>query len=770
MKYTEQPEVKRLFKLYRKNWKLFALAMAGCMALAVAFLLVKNPTYAITESVIIKEDTGAGGGVDMSSMASSMMRGFAYGDLLGLGGGEVDDEIIVLGSRNTVYSAVRDQQLNIQYTERPFLRKKHYFDDTPVRLTPERPEIADTLSSAILFKVKVNAEGQVKVKATSSIKHHKVTLARVEGTFPLEVRTVLGNFTLDGTKYLKPNRTTRLKIVYMDYPYTTEEYMKKFDVDFASKKSNVIYLSYSDVNKTRGKAFLRAVVDQYNQYSLREKNRDAEHTARFYTQQVGLIQQELAQEDVQMENFKRTHKLTDLTAETTVMLERSGEVKEKRMEAEQQLAIIRTTEEFLKNPDNKYAPIPLTLSVTNGDLTEVLSDYNTLLSERQTLLRSSKTDNPTIVRLDDRVETMQQSLLLTLKNMRKVTENALDEIYEEENGMMDKIVNVPVMEREYLTLKRQAEVTNMLYLYLLNQQAQNEIKLHSDAPKTQVVDDAYTSVRPVSPKPLLVVIAALVMALILPVLYLRGRRALKGGVDNAFELSQLLEDAPIYELHDSAPSDLHQPASDDYRNDLHNLRSEIDWSATTAGSAKVLAVAAMEREVGKSRVAYHLAASIARTQRRVLLIDADLRYSRWGATPLGHTDRERTLVSLLEQRRTPADASRLFTPDASLPHLQMLPATDGLQNPAPATDLLQSPQWSALLTWAKAQFDVVVLDTTALDQYPDALPLLTEADSDYFVFTAERSTKQAVGQLRTLIAAGQTRDVRLVLNLTHPEA
>jgi uncharacterized protein involved in exopolysaccharide biosynthesis/Mrp family chromosome partitioning ATPase len=734
--------------------------MIGCLGLAFAFLLIKNPTYDISATVMIKDDSSSGG-VDMSSMASSMMRGFAYGDLLGLGGGAVDDEMVIIGSYSNIYHAVEDLQLNIEYAHRPFLRKKHYFDDTPLRLTADRPEMADTLSSAILFKVKVNSEGLVNVRVTTKIKHHKITLAKFEKVqLPLHIETEMGNFTLEATPFLKPNKTTRLKVLYSDYASTTERYQKKFDVDFASKKSDVIWLGFSDVLKTRGKAFLTALIDQYNQYSVREKNVDAARMAKFLDRQVANIQGQLTESDFQIENFKKENKLTDLTIEMKVMLERSADVKEKRLEVEQQLALIRTTEAYLKDSQNPYETIPLSLGATNKDLTTVLTSYNNMVSERQTLLRSTKADNPTVVRLEDKISAMRQSLLLTTTNLRRVAEANLKEIDDEEQMMVSKMSNVPLMEREYLSLKRQAEVTNMLYLYLLNQQAQNEIKMGSDAPKTQIVDQAYAATRASSPKPLLILAGAFLLALILPVIYLRTLRAVKSGVDNAFELSQLVPDTAIYQLHDDLPADFHQPVDDTYINDLRNLRSEIDWTRT-----KVLAVAGLERETGKSKIAYHLAESIARTQRRVLLIDTDLRHSKLGATPLGHTDRQRTLLTLLEQHRLPADADQLFAPDASLPYLRLLPATDGLQNPTGDTELLQSPQWSDLLAWARDHFDAIVLDTTALDQYPDALPLLTAADRDYFVFTAGRSTKRAVDLLRTLADANQTRDLHLILNV-----
>jgi Mrp family chromosome partitioning ATPase len=583
----------------------------------------------------------------------------------------------------------------------------------------------------------------------------------------MRIETEMGNFTLEATPYLKAGKTTRLKILYMDYASTTERYKKKLDIDFADKKSNVMFLMFKDVNKVRGKAFLSAVIDSYNKYSLEEKNRDAVIMENFLNKRIHIIQEDLARGDLQIEDFKEQNKLTDLGTEMKIMLERSTSVKERRLAVEKQIALLQTTRAFVTDPENKYALIPLTLGTTNGELSGVLSSYNGLLSERQILLRSTNLENPTIVRLDDRLNTIRETMILTIDNSLKVVQKTLSEINDEENKMMDKLENVPLIERQFYTLQRDNQVSNAMYLYLLQQQAQNDMKLNSDAPKTQIIDKAYAATRPSSPKPLIVLAAAFIMALILPVIYLRFHRAVKPRVDNAFELSQLLPATAIYQLHDEQPNDLHQEVDDTYRNDLRNLRSEIDWTKTEPGCGKVLVVAGMERETGKTKMAFHLAESIAQTQRRVLLIDADLRYSKLGATPMGHTDKQRTLVPMLEQHRTTLDASALFSPNAALPYLQMIPATDGLQNSVPAADLLQSPQWNDLLAWARQNYEAIVIDTTALNQYPDTLPLLQQADSNYFIFTAGRSTKQSVAQLKTLVDDEQTHDLHLILNVSN---
>jgi uncharacterized protein involved in exopolysaccharide biosynthesis/Mrp family chromosome partitioning ATPase len=754
MKYIAQPELKRLIRLYLKNWKLFALSIAGCMVLAVAFLLIKNPTYNISASVLVKDETSS----SSMGMMSAMMRGSSYGDLLGMGGTAVDDEIVILGSYSTIYATVQELQLNINYMQRKFLRKQYYFRETPIRLIAENPAIADTLSFPIDFKVKVDKQGIASVRATAKIKHRKVTLADLKGELPMTVETTFGTFTLEKTQYLKPNKKLTLHINYSGYPSTTELYQKKLDVDFASKKSNVMVLLLRDTDKDRGKTILNTMVDRYNEYSLDEKNRDASRMSQFLEKRIALLKDELTEQDLQLEAYKKEHDITDIGTELKAMLENSTDIKQRRLYAEEQLAIIRTTQDFIKDPENKDALIPVSLCATNGEMSGALNSYNGLLTRRQTLLRSSRPDNPAVIRLNDELEASRQTLIISLADMRKIVEKNLQEYYADENKMIDKMKSTPTVEREFYGMSRSMQVTNTMYIYLLQQQANNDMNLDASAPKTQIVDRAYASVEPASPKKKIVLAGALLVALLLPVLYLRVHRAVKPRIESAFDLSQELRELPIYTIASEADNTLDEQ-DPQYENDLNSLRSSIHWKE---GEATVVLFSSIDRSTGKSKHAYHLAKAIAGSHRRTLLLDADLRYSILGATTQGHTQKEHTLAYLLQNGKTIAVSELLRS--ASEPNLALLPATDGLSQVTRPTDLLQSPQWGKLLASLRQEFDAIVIDTTALNEYPDTLPLFKEADNTYFVFTENQSTKQSVYYTSRLIEAEAVPSPILLLN------
>ena len=114
MESFKQSEFLTLMKIYLKNWKLFVLSFIVCVGLAGAYMLIKNPEFKIAANILIKEDSKSGG---MSGMASQMMKGMAFGDMLSVGGSAVDDEVEVISSYSIIYKAVKELGLNAQYTE-----------------------------------------------------------------------------------------------------------------------------------------------------------------------------------------------------------------------------------------------------------------------------------------------------------------------------------------------------------------------------------------------------------------------------------------------------------------------------------------------------------------------------------------------------------------------------------------------------------------------------------------------------------------------------
>jgi capsular exopolysaccharide synthesis family protein len=142
---------------------------------------------------------------------------------------------------------------------------------------------------------------------------------------------------------------------------------------------------------------------------------------------------------------------------------------------------------------------------------------------------------------------------------------------------------------------------------------------------------------------------------------------------------------------------------------------------------------------GKTTTSANCAIALAQQGSRVLLVDADLRRSQMH---LKFELSEGTgLSTLLAGTSGPESISN---PVPDLPNLSVLPA--GPTPPAPAEMLASKRMQELLDTWAN-NYDFVIIDTSPMFPFTDALPLAARADAVLVVARAGTSRKMAL--LRT---------------------
>jgi len=140
----------------------------------------------------------------------------------------------------------------------------------------------------------------------------------------------------------------------------------------------------------------------------------------------------------------------------------------------------------------------------------------------------------------------------------------------------------------------------------------------------------------------------------------------------------------------------------------------------------------------------NLAVSFAHVNKRTLLVDCDLRrplvHKVFGLRNLyGLTEVLTGSSSLQEVWREPLPGLGVLTAGGSTPGI---------------VDLLESSVFDDLLTSAREEFDVVLLDAPPLGEFSDAAILATKCDGALLLLdardTRNRPVRQAVHQLKTV--------------------
>jgi succinoglycan biosynthesis transport protein ExoP len=159
---------------------------------------------------------------------------------------------------------------------------------------------------------------------------------------------------------------------------------------------------------------------------------------------------------------------------------------------------------------------------------------------------------------------------------------------------------------------------------------------------------------------------------------------------------------------------------------------------------------------GKSTVVAHLAVALARSGRKVVAVDADLR------RPTLHRffdlDNQRGLSDILKGRATLDE----MVENTRVPGLRVLPS--GQAPPASIVDLLDSPHMETLLQKLGEVYDLTLLDTPAWLSVTDAAVLAPMADAVLLVVGCAQATKKAVRTVRQQLADIRASVAGIVVN------
>lgn len=199
-------------------------------------------------------------------------------------------------------------------------------------------------------------------------------------------------------------------------------------------------------------------------------------------------------------------------------------------------------------------------------------------------------------------------------------------------------------------------------------------------------------------------------------------------------------------------------ATDDYfmHEAYKTLRTNLNFAlADTDDGPKVLVVTSSFQSEGKSFTAINTAISYAQTDHKVLLIDCDLRRPKMNR--LLKLNNHIGLSNVLLDFQQLGEAVQ----HTEVPGVDALTAGDIPPNPS---ELLGSAKMEKLLSWAKEQYDYVILDTPPVNMVTDTSVLAPKTNGVIFVVRAEKSERPMVMAAVSQLQYAQAKILGFVLN------
>lgn len=750
----EQNNIQEILFRYLIHWPWFVVSVIICVACAWGYLRLTTPVYNITATVLIKDDK-KGGGASMSSELEKMgLDGFVSSS------NNVDNEIEVLRSKSLAREVVNNLGLFVTYMDEDRFPKRDLYRTSPV-LVSLTPQEADKLPQTMEVGMSLQPVGTMDVQIRVGKKEYRKRFEKLPAVFPTDEGTVAFFANNDTLSPIRPESVIKERHItaYINRPFAVaKKYADFLSIAPTSKATSVVTVSFKNSNTQRGKDYIDKLLEMYNVNANNDKNEVAQKTAEFIDERIGIISKELGNTEQDLENFKRSAGITDLSSEAQIALTGNAEYEKKRVENQTQINLVMDLQRYLQGTE--YEVLPSNVGLQDAGVAGAIDRYNEMVSERNRLLRTSTESNPAIVNLNASIRAMRGNIQTTLDATLKGLEITKADLVREAGRYSRRISDAPTQERQFVSIARQQEIKSGLYLMLLQKREENAITLAATANNAKIIDEALADDSPVSPKRMTIYLAALIFGIGIPVgiIYLIGLTKFKieGRADvEKLTLLPVVGDVPLADEKTGSIAvfeNQNNLMSETFRNVRTNLQFMLE------NSKNVILVTSTISGEGKSFISANLAISLSLLGKKVVIVGLDIRKPGLNKV-FNISKKEHGITQFLTN---PAiNLMDLVQPSDINKNLYILPGGTVPPNP---TELLARDGLEKAIETLKQNFDYVILDTAPIGMVTDTLLIGRVADLSVYVCRADYTRKAEFTLINELAENNKLPNLCIAIN------
>ena len=700
------------------NWQWFALSIL--LSLGIAFLqITKTPkVYNRTATVLVK-DSRKGGDLDVS----------AFSDLAGFRNRRsVDNEAFILRSNRLMTQVVKELDLTKTYLQKGFFQDRDLYGRSPLDVE----FINDTDEQSMRVSVTI-LEGDIVLLTQFEERDIEKEARKREIVAQLgdTISTPIGQMVVNKTLYMRPEYLdSEILVGKQALKATAAAYRHSVSIEVANEEASVIVISKNDIIPRRGEDVINTLIKVYNDDAIEDKRQVSVTTSDFVKERLAIIGEELSNVDKGIAQLKQENRMVDISSEANRTLNESSRYKAEGLSIENQINVAEFIRDYLNNPDNTKELIPMMASINNNGINTQIQDFNTAILQRKKLLENSSEKNPVIQDMDNMLASVRRSILSSLDSHISTLRIQYKSIQEEERHANSRISAMPSQEKVILSIARQQKIKEELFLYLLNKQEETQLNFAIAESNARVIDNAYGSNIPVSPKPMMILLAACIIGFAIPL----GVFFLKNMLDTTIRDRRDVENkisAPflgeIPSTGDDEHKSVHEAGRDPLSEAFRILRSNMSFMNISQEKAiKTILVTSSEPHAGKTFVSSNLAITLAIANKKVLLIDLDLRRHAF-STQNGHGKTSHGVTAYLSGTINQLD--EIIKPSNMHANLDVIYA--GIQPPNP-TEMLMSKRLDQLFEELRQRYDFIIIDSTPSMAVADAV--ITDRLSDLCMY------------------------------------
>ena len=751
--HNEQVNLIDIFYYLLNNWIWFALCVM--ISLGVAYYRYARMPFVYTNQVTaILKDPGSGPRSARLDTYSNMINTVSLtNEELQLRSWSLMSEVVLALDADVSYTEhIKFRDVERYKTQSPFVVKFSREVDDPGLF-----DITVTPLEGSVLRVDLGAAGMTAV------------------TFGDTLQVGKGKIVLLPTKRYIPE--------YYDIPIRVRRFsLSDAAVSFVNRlwvshKDEILTITIRDANAERAADILNMLVVKYNEDAIREKNKVAVNTSNFIEERLLIIEEELGGVEGSLAHFQSSNQLMDVSEAATTYLGESRANSKDIVAVETRISLATYLKDYIMGLGDTYQMIPANTGLEDPNIEGLIEQYNDQVFRRGQLVVASSLESPAVKQIEGTLLSLRRNILSLIHNLLRSLEISKQDLQKREEELIRKYSAMPGKARQMLEIERQQSIKEELYIFLLNKREENALTQAMATDNIRAIDPAVPIYEPSSPQRMKIIALALLIGIIIPAFILIARLFLDTKIRTRKEIEEnidvpFLAEIPLNkDLRRYIWKDMHhikgtkQPSPFVYESSSHSVFTEamrmmctnLNFLDPDCVPPMVVGTTSYSSNSGKTFIVANMAACLADAQKRVVVVDTDMRKrSLSGELGLKH--------------KTLGLSNYLYDLDMKLedilhkdvkPGIDFIPAGSTPPNPA---ELLSRPRFDELIKQLRGLYDYIILDGVPVQMLSEPLIVNRVVDCNLFILRSGQLDRRILPQLDELNENRHLTNMAIVFN------
>lgn len=522
--------------------------------------------------------------------------------------------------------------------------------------------------------------------------------------------------------------------------------------------ANTVRVSFRDYNPMKAQYVLSQIDTIYLHYSNEQKNLANKQKIDWVSRELSNIEKKMEDFEDYFENFTLANKTNNLDEDLKKTVAAMTRIDSQRYEYTKR---IRDVGNLIRDLDSG-GPV-YSLSV-RPYLPERLNQQIDALLELERELEKLKLSYKEVTFAyrgkEQDIAALRKKTQVQLEEMRVRWENELKSLDQRKRALEQEFATIPDKNTEFSKNQRFYNLYEEFYLTLMQSKSEFEIAQAGSTPDFKILSPASLPTTPIAPDKAMIAGIGLVASIVLMFFFIAICYLANNRITNLYELERI-DKAPVlgavpmssylngHSLHvEQHPKSMLSEA-------IRTLRTNLDFFNIAAGK-KTIAISSTVSGEGKSFIALNLGGVMALSDKKVILVDLDMRKAK-GDAPFQGKDNTQGVSTILIGKTSWQEA-RVPTTVANFDYLPSGP------HPPNPSELLLHSAFAELLTELKNHYDVIILDTPPVGLVTDGIMAMKQADVSLYVFRANYSRKEFIHNLQRIISINKFSNITTLLN------